>query len=76
MLRPGLTAADRERANDLLRRGAGPAETLRVVEDLVEQAARFHPDLADLPRRYAERQLRLVSPRHRHLIPEKNPAAR
>lgn len=76
LLRPGLTPAERDHANDLLRRGPGTTAALRVVDDLVEQAARFRPDLGDLPRRYAGRQLGLISPRHRDLVPEKNPAAR
>ncbi|WP_199509346.1 polyprenyl synthetase family protein [Nucisporomicrobium flavum] len=76
LLRPGLTAAERDTATRLLRRGPGIAETLRTIDELVDQATRFRPDLADLPRAYAERQLRLISPRHRGLIPEKNPARR
>jgi len=75
LLRPGLSPAERDHANDLLRRGPGTIAALRLVDDLAEQAARFRPDLGDLPRRYAERQLRLISPRHRDLIPQKDPAA-
>ncbi|MEV4704407.1 polyprenyl synthetase family protein [Actinoplanes sp. NPDC049316] len=76
LLRPGLTPDERDAATDLLRRGPGIAATLRTIDGLVEQSARFRPELADLPRAYAERQLRLISPRHRGLLPGRNPAPR
>lgn len=72
LLRPGLSPADRRRAGDLLRAGPGIAATVRTVHELARRArdrgrATLLP--GDLPGRYVTRQLGLVLPRYRHLLP-------
>jgi geranylgeranyl pyrophosphate synthase len=71
LLRPGLTAEERRRAGDLLRAGPGVPATVAEITRTTERAAGAAggaPELAVLPRRYADRQLALVLPRHRHLL--------
>ncbi len=72
LLRPGLDPADRRRANDLLRAGPGIAATVRTVHARVRRAGDRLPastELAGLPGRYVTRQMALVLPQHRHLLP-------
>ena len=72
LLRPGLDPADRRRAGDLLRAGPGIAATLAEVRHRAGWAAdRLPPGatLAGLPGRYVTRQMGLVLPQHRHLLP-------
>jgi heptaprenyl diphosphate synthase len=71
LLRPGLDAAARQRANDLLRAGPGIAATLAAIGEHARRARRRAVAagagaLADLPERYVVRQLGLVIPPYRH----------
>jgi octaprenyl-diphosphate synthase len=59
LLRPGLDTRRRKRANALLRSGV-PA-TLATAGTLIAQAGQCRPELADLPARYLQRQLALIS---------------
>ncbi len=70
LLRPGLGPRDRRRANDLLRGGPGVAATVAAAEEFAARAsARVSGALAELPGRYVARQMTLVLPEHRRLLP-------